>query len=118
MEETLQHEEAPWCIGLPSAGSGNHRPNGPKADHALTFNPDHSSGADQNSQPPQVQDIAGFETRNPSLIEEGIWLLFNKTWRAIRLYDVIEGNLIEGSSSCVIPNFSDLNGCPKSIRIS
>ena len=32
-------------LGLPPPSAGNHRPNGPEAEHALTFNPDHSVGA-------------------------------------------------------------------------
>ena len=48
MEETLQHEETTQCIGLLPAGPGNHRPDGSKADHALTFKLDHLMGADHN----------------------------------------------------------------------
>jgi len=47
MEKTLQYEEAPQCLGLPSTSPGNHRLNGPKADHALTFTLDLSMGANQ-----------------------------------------------------------------------
>jgi transposase InsO family protein len=46
MEETLQHQTTTQCSGLPPAGPGNHRPDGPKADHALTIKLDHSGGAD------------------------------------------------------------------------
>ncbi len=46
MEETLQHEETAQCIGLTPAGPGHHRPNGSKADHALTFKLDHLMRAD------------------------------------------------------------------------
>lgn len=46
MEEALQHETTTQRIGLPPTGPGNHRPDGPKARHALTFNLDHSGGAD------------------------------------------------------------------------
>jgi transposase InsO family protein len=45
MEETLQHEEAAQCVGLPPASPGNHRSDGTQAGHALTFKPDHSMGA-------------------------------------------------------------------------
>ena len=31
-------------IGI-KRNAGNHRPDGPEADHSLTFNPDHSMGA-------------------------------------------------------------------------
>jgi transposase InsO family protein len=37
------------CSGLPPTGPGNHRPDGPKAGHALTIKPDHSGGADQEA---------------------------------------------------------------------
>ncbi|KKK50323.1 hypothetical protein LCGC14_3126190, partial [marine sediment metagenome] len=33
--------------GLETAGPGNYCPNGPEANHALTFNLDHPSGAAQ-----------------------------------------------------------------------
>ena len=46
MEKTLQHEETTQCFGLPPAGPGNHRPNGSKTDHALTFKLDYLKGAD------------------------------------------------------------------------
>lgn len=46
MEEALQHQAIPQCPGLPPAGPGNHRPDGPKASHALTLKLDHSGGAD------------------------------------------------------------------------
>lgn len=46
MEETLQHETTPQCIGLPPASPRNHRHDGPKAGHALTIKLDHSGGAD------------------------------------------------------------------------
>ena len=48
MEKTLQYEEATKCLGLPSTSPGNHRLNGPKADHALTFTLDLSMGANQS----------------------------------------------------------------------
>jgi putative transposase len=44
MEETLQHETTARCSGLPPTGPGNHRPDGPKAAHALTLKPDHQVG--------------------------------------------------------------------------
>jgi hypothetical protein len=47
MEEALQHKTTPQCSGLPPAGPGNHRSDGPKADHALTIKLDHLGGADQ-----------------------------------------------------------------------
>lgn len=37
MEEALQHEEAPQCIGLQTTSAGNHHPNGSKANDALTI---------------------------------------------------------------------------------
>ena len=52
MEETLQHEETTQCIGLPPAGPGNHRTNGSKADHALTFKLDHLMRAEQRHDEP------------------------------------------------------------------
>ena len=48
MEETLQHETTPQCPRLPPTGTGNHRPDGPKAGHALTIKLDHSGGADHH----------------------------------------------------------------------
>jgi hypothetical protein len=33
MEEALQYETPAQCLGLPPAGTGNHRPDGPKTDH-------------------------------------------------------------------------------------
>ena len=48
MEETLQHEETTQCIGLPPSAPGNHRPDGSKADHALTFKLDHSMGTEHS----------------------------------------------------------------------
>ncbi|MFD0909581.1 hypothetical protein ACFQ1P_07445, partial [Ruegeria arenilitoris] len=36
-------------LGLPPTGTGNHRPDGPKAGDALTLELDHSGGADQSS---------------------------------------------------------------------
>ena len=51
MEKTLQHEETTQCFGLPPTGSGNHRPDGPGTDHALTFKVDHSTGADHFALP-------------------------------------------------------------------
>ena len=47
LEETLQHQATTQCIGLPPTSAQSHHPDGPKADHALTFNMDHSSGAAQ-----------------------------------------------------------------------
>ena len=47
MEEPLQHQATTQCIGLPPARARGHHPDGPKANHALTFNLDHSSGAAQ-----------------------------------------------------------------------
>ena len=35
--------------GLPPTSSGNHRPDGNQAGHALTFKLDHSTGADHKS---------------------------------------------------------------------
>ena len=36
--------------GLQTAGTRNHRPDGPKASHALTMNMDQSMGADQQAE--------------------------------------------------------------------
>ena len=47
MEEKLQHQTTTQRSGLSPTGPGNRRPDGPKADHALTIKLDHSSGADQ-----------------------------------------------------------------------
>ena len=47
MEETRQHETTTQCFRLPPTGPRNHRPDGPKANHALTIKLDHQSGADQ-----------------------------------------------------------------------
>lgn len=45
--ETLQYETTTQRSGLTPTGSRSHRPDGPKADHALAIKLDHSSGADQ-----------------------------------------------------------------------
>ena len=47
MAQALQHRPPSQRPGLPTAGTRKLRPNGPIADHALTFNPDHSVGAAQ-----------------------------------------------------------------------
>ncbi len=56
----LRQVEVPQSQGMAAAdaalpertcsntGPGNHRPNGPEAGHALTFNLEHSMGADQS----------------------------------------------------------------------
>lgn len=46
MEKALQHQTTLECSGLPPSGAGNHRPDGAKADHALTIKLDCSCGAD------------------------------------------------------------------------
>ena len=46
MEEALQFKTTTQRIRLSTTGPGNHRPDGPKASHALTFNLDNSGGAD------------------------------------------------------------------------
>ncbi len=51
MEKTLQHEETTQCTGLPPAGSGGHRPDGPETGHALTLQLDHLNRADQSGLP-------------------------------------------------------------------
>jgi len=51
MEEALQHQATPQCPGLPPAGPRNHRPDGPKASHALTLKLDNSCGADHHNPP-------------------------------------------------------------------
>lgn len=51
MEEALQHETTTQCLGLPPTGTGNHRPDGPKAGDALTLELDHSGGADHYNAP-------------------------------------------------------------------
>ena len=57
MEETLQHQATTQCIGLPPAGPGNHRADGPKADHALIIKLDHLGGADQST---TIETVAVF----------------------------------------------------------
>ena len=52
MEETLKHEVATQCIGLPPAGPGNHRLNESKANHAITFKLDHLMRAHQRHDEP------------------------------------------------------------------
>ena len=47
LEKALQHEETPQCIGLPPTSPRGHRPDGPKADHALTIKMDQSDQATQ-----------------------------------------------------------------------
>ncbi|MEP3636594.1 MAG: hypothetical protein ABJN14_04955, partial [Paracoccaceae bacterium] len=54
MEETLQHQTTTQRSGLPPTGTGNHRPDGPKADHALTIKLDQSGGADQFDNVPGI----------------------------------------------------------------
>lgn len=57
--------------GIPPTCAGRHRPDGPKANHALTFNSVHSSGTAQD-QPPHIghqRCLAG-----PSLAERvAVW---------------------------------------------
>ncbi len=50
MEEPLQYQATTQCIGLPPARARGHRSDGPKANHALTFKLDHSSGAAQDDE--------------------------------------------------------------------
>ena len=45
---SLQHYQTAQRSGIPSTGAQKHRPDRPEADHALTFKPDHSMGADQS----------------------------------------------------------------------
>ena len=47
MEKTLQHKETAQCIGLSPTSLGNHRLDGPEADHALTIKLDQSDEAAQ-----------------------------------------------------------------------
>ncbi len=54
MEETLEHQAAPQCFGLPPTGTGNHRPDGSQVNHALTFKPDRLDGADHGDDEPQT----------------------------------------------------------------
>ena len=58
MEETLQLEETTQCIVLPPAGLGNHRPNGSKANHAITFKLDHLMRANQLRASSSTNDIS------------------------------------------------------------
>ena len=44
MAHSLQHRQATQFIGLSSACTGKYRSDGPKADNALTFKPDHLMG--------------------------------------------------------------------------
>jgi len=53
-EETLQQEETTQRIGLPPAGTRNHRPNGSMAGHALTFKLDHLMGANHLRMIPMI----------------------------------------------------------------
>jgi len=43
--QIIQHQTTTQCIGLPPTSARSHRTDGPKANHALTFNLDQSSGA-------------------------------------------------------------------------
>jgi hypothetical protein len=43
----LQHGQAAQRLGLPTVSAQKHRPDRPKADHALTFKLDHPMGAHQ-----------------------------------------------------------------------
>jgi len=47
MEETLQYLETTHCFGLPANSPGDHRPDGPKASHGLTFRLDQIPEAGQ-----------------------------------------------------------------------
>ena len=47
MAHSLQHRQAAQFIGRSSARTRKHRSDGPKADNALTFKPDHPMGARQ-----------------------------------------------------------------------
>jgi hypothetical protein len=47
MAHSLQHRQATQFIGLSSTCTRKHRSDGPKADNALTFEPDHPIGARQ-----------------------------------------------------------------------
>ena len=49
MEETLQYHTTTLCFGLPPTGPGNHRADGPEANHVLATKPDRSGGADKLS---------------------------------------------------------------------
>jgi hypothetical protein len=60
MAEALQYQETPQCIGLPPSGSGNHHLDGPKTDHALTFNMGQLNGADQDEREHYSRDFAGI----------------------------------------------------------
>lgn len=46
--QTLQHRWTTQCVRLPPASAGDHRPDGPKANHTLTLKLDQSMGAGQN----------------------------------------------------------------------
>lgn len=46
MAQALQHQATAFGPWLQTAGTRNHRPDGPKADHAITINMDQSMGAD------------------------------------------------------------------------
>ena len=50
MAHSLQHRKAAQFVGLSSARTGKHRADGPNANNALTFKPDHPMGARQMSQ--------------------------------------------------------------------
>jgi len=44
----LQYRQAAQRLGIPATSAGKHRSDGPEADHALTFSPDHPMGALQD----------------------------------------------------------------------
>ena len=62
MEETLQHEATTQCAGLSPTSPRNHRSNGSQAGHALTFNLDHSMGADHRSREKMEKAMEKGET--------------------------------------------------------
>jgi len=63
MKKTLQHEETTQRIGLTPASLGNHRPDGSKVDHALTFKLDHLMRADH-------YDMENFEIAFKVFVEK------------------------------------------------
>ena len=61
MASSLQHGQASQRPRVSSTRARKHRPDGPKADHALTINPDHQKGARHLYLPPYSPDLNPIE---------------------------------------------------------
>ena len=70
MEKALQHQTTPQRSGLPPTCARGHHPDGPKADHALTFNLDHSSGAAQLIEVLQVKYLNNIIEKDHRFIKK------------------------------------------------